>query len=289
MRKIYFGQLLLPVALLIGLIASVQRASAGDDVEAAPESLSVPAATPDVLWVQVSECIQYALKNNGLNKVLNWTAKAIYPCAYVDAPMGTNGLIGAGYTALKDIDPKKSAAFITLPSKIVSGIEDPQVDFFAGASSSSSYSFNYWGDAWSLRASTVVVAAGKKLADTQLGLAVNSEFGRTNNQLHIHMACLEKSVQQILASSKITTSWSKSPIKMPAATGGHSYYAMLFTTLTKENPFQLMQAAPGYTKPGVVTLVLAGAPNGYYLLEDYASAADKGTGEELLDQTCAQK
>jgi hypothetical protein len=48
-----------------------------------------------------------------------------------------------------------------------------------------------------------------------------------------------------------------------------------------------MQSAPLYKDPGLVTMVVAGAPNNqFYLLLDYTSTTDRGFGEELLDQSC---
>ena len=286
-----FRLVVLVLAGLLSLASGSENRAFADGAEDAPRKIKPPPTLlggVDPLWVQVSKCIQYALKANLLARDLDFTKAPAAPCAYVDSPTGINSLIGAGYTIVKDISAKKTAAFLALPSKIVTGIEDPQVYYFAGPSSNSTYSHNYWSDAWGLR-KYVRVASGKTLTDLQLGLAINSVAARTINQLHIHMACLRKDVRLAIA-GKATANWSAKPIVMPPAPGqttGHSYYLILLASLINQNPFLVMHSAPLFKDPGLVTMVVAGAPNNrFYLLLDYTTATDRGFGEELLDQSC---
>jgi len=291
------------VLILLGsLLAASVTASAGD-VEGLLRA--APAPTPDKLWMQVNTCIQDAISNGFKNNPVPLpppAGKPIPTCIYV-APAGMDSQLGDGFTILKDIDPRYPLyAFLTLPSKAVTGIEDPQVTFFLvkpNPQVNTSYSRNVWVDAWTWLSYTVspMYAAnhkGVKPRVDQMGLAINSQMGRTLNQLHIHMACINKAVQDTLATAKptppiTTTAWSGLiPMTVPAK-GPHSYRAIVLGNLG-QNPFLVMQSVPGYSSdPGKVTLVVTGKPgtSTYYLLEDYAHGSDEGHGEELLDYTCA--
>jgi len=119
-----------------------------------------------------------------------------------------------------------------------------------------------------------------------MGLAINSVVGRTLNQFHIHMSCINKAARDTLTSNvaKITTNkWTKISIL-----NKQTYDVILLTDLTT-NPFLIMRTVPGYSEAGLETLVVTGKPGttNFYLLEDYAHGLDKGAGEELLDQKCA--
>lgn len=290
------------LVFLLGLLLTASVAASASDVDGLLRA--APAPTTDKLWKQVNTCIQDAITNGFKNNPVPLpppTGKPIPTCIYV-APAGMDSQLGDGFTVLKDIDPRYPLyAFLTLPSKAVTGIEDPQVNFFLLMPSpqvNTSYTRNLWVDAWTWLSYTVspMYAAnhkGTKPRVDQMGLAINSQMGRTLNQLHIHMACINKAVQDTLAKAKptppiTTTAWS-GPIPMTVpATGPHSYRAIVLNSLG-QNPFLVMQSVPGYSDPGRETLVVTGKPgtSTYYLLEDYAHGADVGHGEELLDYTCA--
>jgi len=100
-----------------------------NDAFAQTAGLNAPPPPPDVLWTQVQTCIEYALTNDKLNQILSYSVPTQL-CVYIDAPMSINRNIGAGYTVIKEIDAaRKPAAFLTLPSKMVTGIEDPPGHF----------------------------------------------------------------------------------------------------------------------------------------------------------------
>ena len=292
------------IILLGSLLAASAGASAGDLGELSNSNLR-GAAAADELWMQVNACIQAAITNGFKNNPvpLPPTKLPIPTCIYV-SPAGMDSQLGDGFTILKDFDKRYPLyAFLTLPSKAVTGIEDPQINFFVlkpMALVNTSYSRNLWIDAWTWLSYTVspMYAANHKNVKPrvdQMGLAINSETGRTQNQLHIHMACINKAVQTTLSTAKPTppitmTAWS-GPIPMTVPAGSaHSYRAIVLTSLA-QNPFLVMQSVPGYSPkdPGKETLVLTGVPgkSTYYLLEDYAHGTDAGHGEELLDYTCA--
>jgi len=229
------------------------------------------------------------MTTNRLNRILDYSATQL--CAYVSAPFGFTPFVGDGFTVIKEKDvTHEPNAFLALPSKIVTGIEDPQVTFFSGKSS---FSDNYFAHAWGLFRSTVDAVYfnnnSKHLKSTQEGMAVNSFAGRTLNQLHIHMSCVLPAVQSVLSNSKIRNAWSSNPISLPP--NSHSYYAIKVPNLIwSNNPFLLMQSEPHFKEsmPGNQTLVVTGAPGGFYVLLDYVTAQDKRVGEALLDQFCDQ-
>ncbi len=288
------GLLLVPVA------ASAQDADLGQGSQSRRIGATPP--PPDVLWAQVNTCIQLAIMNDF--KVLPLPGPQpvppippLYPCFYVQKPTPGDAQMGDGYAIIKAEDPTYHIYhYLTLPTKAVAGIEDPQINFFSMGNVNMSYSPNYWVDAWpwlnhTIGASYTTKHPGKVLTPDQMGLAINSVAGRGLNQLHIHMACFDANVQAALATAAaktpITTTWS-APIVLK---NGHGYRAILLTNLAISNPFLVMQSVKGYNPkdPGLVTLVLTGKPkvtNQWYLLEDYTHDKDKGHGEELLDEDC---
>jgi CDP-diacylglycerol pyrophosphatase len=275
---------------------------------ASGRELGAPPA-PDTLWKQVGICIQSAITTNNFLPDPNLTMLKNPPCVYVARPMVMTtpapiAELGDGYTILKDTDKTKPYGFLTVPSKVITGIEDPQVNFFSKMLVTSSYSPNYWFAAWNSLSLSVYklyqLNQKKVLTPNQMGLAINSAYVRTLNQLHIHMSCLNKTAGDTLAGLKITTAWSA--VHLPNAMSPYIYNVKLLPNLTSYNPFLEMYSSPGYLKdpdPAKQTLVVTYTkpgitPAGFILLEDYSHTItsgstkidDKGEGEKLLDQKC---
>jgi CDP-diacylglycerol pyrophosphatase len=255
----------------------------------APRTVAAAPAGANDLWVQVNTCIQNAIKT-GFPMPPNPPPVPTPTCFYVQ-PQGLISNIGDGFAILKDIKPQ-IYHFLTTPTKAITGIEDPQVEFFVPGKVNTSYSPNYWVDAWLWLSKTVapIYLAKNKVAlrPDQMGVAINSVMGRSENQLHMHMACLDKNVQPLLTAAKVTTTWSAA-IQLK---NGHSYHAIVLGSLSS-NPFLVMQSVPGF-KPadiGKETLLVTGKPSStqFYLIEDYAHGSDPGHTEELLDEDCAFK
>lgn len=247
---------------------------------------------PNALWEQVNTCIQAAITKGFMPNPSPIPPPT--PCVYIE-PEGPYANIGNGFAILKSRG-SSPYHFLTSPTKAITGIEDPQVTFsLTPTMVNTSYSRNYWIDAWVWLGKTVNVLykanhKGVALRPDQMGLAINSKKGRTQNQLHIHMACINKAVQTTLASVKppITSTWS-APIPFTFLKNKHSYRAIVLTNLSS-NPFLVVKTVPGYNpkKPGLPTLAVTGKPKTtqYYLLEDYTHDSDKGVAEELLDKSC---
>jgi len=218
------------------------------------------AADPDALWKIVHDkCVpdQEAHANPA-------------PCDSV--------ALSDGYVILKDI--RGATQFLLIPTARITGIESPAV--WAPDAP------NYFRLAWEARG-RVSTRAAHHLPDDAISLAINSEFGRTQNQLHIHIDCLLPDVQAALARNigAIGPSWAPFPV----ALAGRHYRAMQLSNLT-ENPFivlahSLADAAAEMPKH---TLVVTAASNGgFILLDDTANlaAGDNGSGEQLQDHDCA--
>jgi CDP-diacylglycerol pyrophosphatase len=251
------------------------------------------ASAQNELWEQVNTCIQNAITNGFMPNPSPIPPPT--PCVYVE-PEGLYANLGDGFAILKAKD-SHIYHFLTIPTKAITGIEDPQVNFFVNLSAvNTSYSPNYWTPAWFWINKTVVLIykaqKNKILGPDQLGLSINSPQARSQNQLHIHMACIDKTVQNVLAGVKppistCTTApceWSE-PIPVP---GHFSYRAVVLADLFSLNPFMVMKSIPHFD-PTRATLVVTGKPGTgqYYLLEDYSHGSDPGYGEGLLDTDCA--
>jgi CDP-diacylglycerol pyrophosphatase len=229
---------------------------------------AVPAAAadPDTLWHIVHDrCVPHQEAQGDPA-----------PCALVD--------LRKGYVVLKDI--VGATQFLVMPTERIDGIESPEI-LAPGAR-------NYMADAWAARR-FVAARAGRPLAREDLSLAVNSVFGRTQNQLHIHVDCLKEEVRGALArqSGAISNAW----MPLPERLGGRRYLVrrLLSPDLDGVNPFVLLaESSPGArARMGDYTLVISGETfegrRGFVLLADRADLAqgDRGAGEALQDHACA--
>ncbi len=192
----------------------------------------------------------------------------------------------AGYALLKDIDG--ATQVLLIPTARVTGIEDPAVRIPDAP--------NYLRLAWENRG-TVSALAGRALPRPDVALAVNSVFGRTQSQLHIHIDCIRPGVRAAIAArlGALGTLWTMFPAPLP---GGH-YLARVVDSpdLAGVNPFRLLaDEVPGAaTAMGRWTLAVEGVrlpPDGragFVLLADRADPAlgDAGAAERLLDHACA--
>jgi CDP-diacylglycerol pyrophosphatase len=199
------------------------------------------------------------------------------PCTRLD--------LKGGYAVLKDIVGKSQ--YLLIATMRVSGIESPLV--------LSPSTPNYFAEAWA-QTGLVSRQVGRPLPRQDLSLAINSVFGRTQNQLHIHIDCLRIDVAAALARHAATLSHTWSPFPEPLA--GHHYLAMrvMGPALGSADPFRLLaRGLPGAASHmGDYTLVVAGidvpgAGPGFILLAGKADPAhgNFGSGEELQDHSCA--
>jgi len=192
----------------------------------------------------------------------------------------------AGYAVLKDIQGKTQ--YLVIPTAKVTGIESPEL--LAPGSP------NYWAAAWDAR-KLVQDRIGHPVPREDIGLAVNSMNGRTQNQLHIHVDCVRADVRDALKQdlSRIGGArWTT----VALARYHHHYRAKWLAgeDLGGRDPFKILADTDPAARAnmGDETLALIGAsrPNGapgFVLLSDPGDGTpkDQGAAEELLDHGCA--
>jgi len=198
------------------------------------------------------------------------------PCAQVTIDGGED----RGYALLKDRNGPYQ--FLLIPTALLGGIESPAL--------LSADAPPYFAAAWRAR-SFVEQAAHRSLPREQLSLAINSVYGRSQNQLHIHVDCLRTEVREALHAHlhEIGEQWAT--LDTPLA--GRRYRAMRIAEAAFEqaNPFTLL----GVPSADMArhTLVVAGATfedqtPGFILLDDTADLwrLDRGHGEDLQSHSC---
>jgi CDP-diacylglycerol pyrophosphatase len=199
------------------------------------------------------------------------------PCVSVD--------LTAGYAVLKDIQGKTQ--YLLIPTARVTGIESPEL--LAPGSP------NYWAAAWDAR-KLVEARLGHPVPREDIGLAVNSMNGRTQNQLHIHIDCLHAGVRDALQRQerRLGVRWTT----VILGRYQHKYRVrwLAGADLGDRDPFKILADTDPAARAnmGGETLAVVGAsrPNGalgFILLSDPGDGTphDEGAAEELLDHGCA--
>jgi len=234
-------------------------------------ALSGNAADPDALWKIVhQQCVPDQQQKGDPA-----------PCALVELQPGD----AKGYAVLKDI--VGATQYLLIPTARVPGIESALL-LASGAP-------NYFADAWRERGYTER-AAQRALPREAISLAINSAFGRSQNELHIHIDCVRTDVRAVLQRQLAAIGDTWAPLAEPLA--GHPYLAMrvLADALDGTNPFVLLAdgVPDARTAMGEQTLVVVGAEfadghPGFIILTDHLNPAtgDKAGGEELQDHDCA--
>ena len=130
------------------------------------------------------------------------------------------------YVILKDIVGRSQ--HLLIPTDRITGIESPLV--------LAPHAQDYWVDAWDSR-HYVEDSVRRALPDNQLGLEINSEYRRSQNQLHIHIDCMRREVSAALASHAHDApgEWHWDTID------GERYRIMRVTSLAEaSNPFRIV-------------------------------------------------
>ena len=229
------------------------------------------AGDPDVLWKIVhGQCAPHQA-----------AALDPAPCAFV-TPASAPGL---GYAVLKDRDG--ASQYLLIPTDRVTGIEDPKV-LKPGSET-------YLERAWAFR-TLAFARLGRTLPDTAVSLAINSEHGRSQNQLHVHIDCVRIDVRDALRRNQAAIGTALKPL--PETLAGHAYLAMAIPALDlqRTNLFRRLARTAPPGGMGRETLVVVGATlatgePGFDVLVDRADSAsgDRASGEELQDHGCAIK
>lgn len=132
-----------------------------------------------------------------------------------------------GYVIFKDRNGPLH--FLLIPTAKIDGIESKVLQ--------QSDSTDYLYQAWVAR-HYLAQQAGKPISREMVSLAVNSAYGRSQEQLHIHIACVKPEIQAQLGSQieNFSEKWSS----VPYGINGHHYIARTLTEsqLREINPFQ---------------------------------------------------
>jgi CDP-diacylglycerol pyrophosphatase len=181
-----------------------------------------------------------------------------------------------GYAVLADA--KGGAHFLLIPTSRVAGIESPDV--------LEPQAPNYFAAAWQARTRLAAVL-GHAVRRDDVGLAVNSQQHRSQDQLHIHIECLGAQVRGALqaAADRLSDRWTS----IDVARWQYQGVRVMGEDLEPTNPFALLsERMPGAKQDmGAYTLMVAGMQ-----FKDGAefivlAGKDVPGTEVLLDSTCA--
>jgi CDP-diacylglycerol pyrophosphatase len=181
-----------------------------------------------------------------------------------------------GYAVLADI--KGGAHFLLIPTTTVAGIESREV--------LEPQAPNYFAGAWQAR-DRLAAFLGHSLRRDEAGFAVNPQYARGQDQLHIHIECLGPELYSVLhaAVDRLHDAWS--PIEL----AGRRYQGLrvMGEDLGDSNPFSLLAERMPAAKQdmGAYTLLLAGMQfkdgPGFIVL----TGKNLPGAENFLDSSCA--
>jgi CDP-diacylglycerol pyrophosphatase len=221
---------------------------------------AVAAANPNALWSIVSnQCVPAARTSGGAGF-----------CSTVD--------LSKHYAILKDING--NTQYLLIPTDRVTGIESPSV-LDADAP-------EYWDDAWSQR-QYIGSKIGLTFPPDQVGLEINSKYRRSQQQLHIHMDCMQDDVIKKLAQFRTIEpgKWHWTTLK------GSQYRVMRVLSLTgHDDPFRIVaRDRRGSDTMAQQTILVTGAGpsdrDGWLIVNSGLELDDgSGTAEGLLDHFC---
>jgi len=202
------------------------------------------------------------------------------PCTEVPGE-GAHG----GYAILKDQIGRYQ--YLVIPLDRISGVEDPVLQ--------TARSPNYFARAWEARSYVEAALHGPRARD-QLMLAVNSRYGRSQDQLHIHIDCVRTDVHGVLQRllPSLGNQWQR--LAEPLPPFGHAYDARWVDGASLSvDPFKslaaVLSAGDAMDLHGLA-VVGARAPDGrpgFILLSTKATfnPGNRGSAEELEDHQCA--
>ena len=180
-------------------------------------------------------------------------------------------------------DAKGPLHTLVMPTEKITGIESPELQ------QTGTPNFFYY--AWQER-DRLKQMSDTPLEDRYLSLAVNGRYGRSQNQLHIHLACLRQDVYQTLTqkASHIGANWQPLGAKLK----GHEYLAMKIPakTFAATSPFILLE---DYVKPRGDDMAKYGVAVAFLDNDEVLLLANRlkltdlnlGSAGEVLDYSCA--
>lgn len=218
---------------------------------------------PDVLWKIVSrQCVPNEAAHQDPSPCLQ-----VYP--------------DKGFVLLKDLNGPYQALLI--PTDRVTGIEDIALtrDLLP----------HYFAQAWKHR-DVLSVGLAQPIADRYVSLAINSRYGRSQNQFHIHIACLRPEVFNTLnrQAPALSEQWQTLPMKFE----GHTYSARTLSAqeFDLRDPLAVLYdyvKARGDSMASYSLLLAQGAAGNFVLLTTRLTVSElnRASSEELQDHQCA--
>jgi CDP-diacylglycerol pyrophosphatase len=232
---------------------------------------STSAADRGGLWAVVHDICVPAYQSIGVG----------FPCAEVSIADG----LERGFAVLRA--PSSATHVIVVPTTRISGIESPAL--------LRENAPNYWEAAWGARR-FVEEGARRQLPRDKIGMAINSAASRSQDQLHIHVACIAPKVAEFLRrhQAEIHEAWSF----LSSGLLGHRFTAMKVETdsLAHVDPFKLLthglpsgKFSMGSQTLAVIGATFSGGRIGFYLLANESGVSPRKivSAEALLDDKCA--
>jgi CDP-diacylglycerol pyrophosphatase len=148
---------------------------------------------------------------------------------------------------------------------------------------------NLWSFAWSER-NRVTTSARRPLDWSDIGMAINSSQSRTQDQLHIHVDCVDTRLKQVLASraKTISTNWSVLDLR---PWGDQYKIKRIDAASLNQNIFKLIaEEVPGArSRMALQSIGVVGFANKDEE-RDFAVLVNSrgGHAEELLDHSCSK-
>ena len=202
-----------------------------------------------------------------------------FPCLEVDSGNG----LEPGFAVVPN---PQAASVLLVPIRKISGIENPGL--------LSSDSPNWWKLAWRARSFLIERTRGR-ISRNDIALAINSREARSQDQLHIHVACIDPGIRDKLAPFEraVTSTWSAFPIRLAS----ESWLAMRVEEDDLDsNPFRLLAALDSTSRGlmgdwGIAVLAwnFADGSDGFLIFatRHNKALAESGSGVALLDPKCA--
>ncbi|UTH75536.1 CDP-diacylglycerol diphosphatase [Chromobacterium sp. IIBBL 290-4] len=177
--------------------------------------------------------------------------------------------------------------YLLLPLRKVEGIESPQL-LLPDAPA-------YWRQAWQARR-FLDQKRGQALPPQAVSLTINSRLGRSQNQLHIHISCVDPTVRQQIddVADSLPRSWRELPMELKK----HGYWARRVDADAagdpQGDPFRLLADELPDARDDMGSYGMALLPakfadgDGFVLLATRANLlrGNRASAEELQDHDC---
>ncbi|WP_455820525.1 CDP-diacylglycerol diphosphatase [Pseudomonas cerasi] len=214
----------------------------------------------DQLWNVVSQqCVPGQTKKNDPS-----------PCRQVN--------IQDGYVVLKDRNG--ALQFLLMPVEKITGVESESL--------LNPSTPNYLAEAWRAR-HFMEEKRGAVIDDRIYSLAVNSRWGRTQNQLHVHISCLRPDIRQQLdaLNTQLNDKWQSLRL------GSHDYQVRVISRdeFKRTSPFiRIANELPGARESmgsyGIAIAALSDGRRVLMVVKRNLFLLNRASAEELQDHRC---